>query len=326
MRNIYCDFATILPRLFFVFGTRPAHVTRAADLFDQGKWEKLWERVLKEGAKTRARTANNPRKAVVQPSAQRDRYAQRCARKGNLSKAAKVLYKASIPACNEDTVERLRELHPPGPLDFNKDFFPSIQQSAEFWESADGCNIIEEAFNISNVRTHFRTRPPLDAPDPDGWRGREHISWLFMNDDDEAQQRIINNLMLPYATGDFHPDYLHEHAGGRLSAFLKPYGIRVRPIGCASASAKLILRMPFKCIPISSVLVIVFLARHRVLMIMGQCRWGTICLISRLSSHSLNISAPWVVWPAAIAIRITMVQHIISTALVVEYRGTLWRC
>ena len=45
-----------------------------------------------------------------------------------------------------------------------------------------------------------------------------------MNDDEEAQQRIINNLLLPYATGDFHPDYLHEHAGGRLSAFLKRMG------------------------------------------------------------------------------------------------------
>ena len=233
-RYILRHFAIVLPQLFFAFGTRPAHVSRAADLFDQGKWEKLWERVLKEGAKTRARTANNPRKAVLQPSAQRDRYSQRCARKGNLSKAATVLYKASVPACNEDTVERLRDLHPPGPLDFNKDFYPSTQQSAEFWESEDGRNIIEQAFSISNVRTHFRTRPALGAPDPDGWRGREHISWLFMNDDEDAQQRIITHLMLPYATGDFHPDYLHEHAGGRLSAFLKPDGVRVRPINNAS--------------------------------------------------------------------------------------------
>ena len=32
-------------------------------------------------------------------------------------------------------MERLLELHPAGPLDFNKDFYPSLQQSAEFWES-----------------------------------------------------------------------------------------------------------------------------------------------------------------------------------------------
>ena len=294
---------------------------------------------------------------------------------------------AYVPCCTAAKLPLVRLSCRAANLPSSRWMFPlRLQKTLLFpWESADGRDIIEEAFRVSHVRTHFRTRPALGAPDPDGWRGREHVSWLFMNDDDEAQQRIINNLMLPYATGDFHPDYLHEHAGGRVSAFLKPDGVRVRPIGCASvwrrgtatlickyvrkdasayltgscpnfiqtagsrdgaticaklvslihdlpqdpedpvSSARLILRMPFKCLHVSSVLVTAFLARHHVHTTMVQCRWGMICLILRLSSPFSNISAPWVMWPAAIATRITMALHIILKVLVVEYRGILWR-
>jgi hypothetical protein len=48
-----------------------------------------------------------------------------------------------------------------------------------------------------------------------------------LNDDAEAQQRIITHLLVPYAKGDFHQEYLHEHAGGRLSAFLKKDLIKI---------------------------------------------------------------------------------------------------
>ena len=82
---------------------------------------------------------------------------------------------------------------------------------------------------------YFRKRPPLGAPDPDGWRGRELISPLFLNDDTDAQERIIKHFLLPYAKGDFHPSYLHEHAGGRLSAFLKSDLFKIRPINNSSS-------------------------------------------------------------------------------------------
>jgi hypothetical protein len=59
-----------------------------------------------------------------------------------------------------------------------------------------------------------------------------HIS--FLNDDAEAQQRIIKHLIAPYAKGDFHQEYLHEHAGGRLSAFLKKDLIKIRPTNNSS--------------------------------------------------------------------------------------------
>jgi len=65
------------------------------------------------------------------------------------------------------------------------------------------------------VGSYFRSASPLGAPDPDGWRGREHISPFFLNDDTEAQERIIKHLIVPYAKGEFLQSDLHECAGGR---------------------------------------------------------------------------------------------------------------
>jgi hypothetical protein len=50
-----------------------------------------------------------------------------------------------------------------------------------------------------------------------------------LDDDTDAQERIIKHLLLPYVKGNFHPSYLHEHAGGRLSAFLKSDLLKIRP-------------------------------------------------------------------------------------------------
>ncbi len=63
---------------------------------------------------------------------QKDKYSQKCARAGNLSKAAATLYKSSLPARSVDTVGKLRMLHPEGNLDYPKDARPSLQQEAEF--------------------------------------------------------------------------------------------------------------------------------------------------------------------------------------------------
>jgi len=73
----------------------------------------------------------------------------------------------------------------------------------------------------------------LQSTKTDG--GRELISPLFLNDDTDAQELIIKHLLLPYAKGDFHPSYLHEHAGGRLSAFLKSDLFKIRPINSSSS-------------------------------------------------------------------------------------------
>ena len=94
---------------------------------------------------------------------------QKCARAGNLSKAAATLYKTSPPACNAETVERLRLLHPEGDLDYPKDSRPSAQQEADFWESEVGTKLLTDVFSVRNVGAYFRSASALGAPDPDGW-------------------------------------------------------------------------------------------------------------------------------------------------------------
>ncbi len=128
-------------------------------------------------------------------------------------------------------------LHPEGKLDYPKDSRPSLQQEAEFWQGEDGRNLLCDIFSRDDSQSAriFSQATPPGAPDPYGWRGREHISPLFLNDDTEAQERIIKYLLLPYAKGDFHPSYLHEHAGERLSAFLKSDLFKIRPINNSSS-------------------------------------------------------------------------------------------
>ena len=111
------NFAIILPQLLFVYGTRTEQVCRADDLFNQGKWEDLWKLANKTGERTKARAAKNPRRSKPKSDAQKDAYSQKCARSCNLSKEEKE-YKISPPACNAETVDRLRLLHPEGDLDY----------------------------------------------------------------------------------------------------------------------------------------------------------------------------------------------------------------
>jgi hypothetical protein len=51
-----------------------------------------------------------------------------------------------------------------------------------------------------------------------------------LNDDTDAQERIIKHVIVPYAKGEFLQSDLHEYAGGRLSAFFKKDLIKIRPI------------------------------------------------------------------------------------------------
>jgi hypothetical protein len=146
------NFAIILPQLLFVYGTRTEQVRRADDLFNQGKWEDLWKLANKAGERANARAAKNPRRSKPKSDAQKDAYSQNCARAGNLSKAAATLYKILPPACNSETVDRLRLLHPEG----------------DFWESEIGTNLLSDVFSVRNVGAYFSSASPLGAPDPDG--------------------------------------------------------------------------------------------------------------------------------------------------------------
>ncbi len=110
----------------------------------------LWKLALKAGERAKDCAVKNPRPSKGKSAEQKDKYSQKCARAGNLSKAAATLYKSSLPACSVDTVDKLRMLHPEK-LDYPKDSRPSLQQEAEFWEGEEGRNLLGDTFSIRNV-------------------------------------------------------------------------------------------------------------------------------------------------------------------------------
>jgi hypothetical protein len=115
------------------------------------------------GERAKDRAAKNPRQSKANSEPQKDKYAQKCARAGNLSKAAKKLYQESLPAVTADTVDKLRLLscflHPEGELEYNKEFRPSLQQEDDFWESEEGRNLMLDAFSLRDTRA-----PPWAHP------------------------------------------------------------------------------------------------------------------------------------------------------------------
>ena len=87
--------------------------------------------------------------------------------------------------------------------------------------------------SLTKVRKYFCNCQALGATDIDGWRGCEHILYLFANNDTELHQLIINELIFPYVMGEFLPLFLPELAGGLLFVFLKKDD-GLRPLLCGS--------------------------------------------------------------------------------------------
>ena len=136
------------------------------------------ELALKAGERAKARAAKNPRQCKAKSEQQKDKYDQNVRAQATCQKLRKRCTR-SLPAVTADTVDKLRLLHPEGELEYNKEFMPSLQQEVDFWESEEGRNLLLDAFSLRDTRSYFRKRPALGAPDPDGWRGREHASHFF---------------------------------------------------------------------------------------------------------------------------------------------------
>jgi hypothetical protein len=177
--------------------------------------------------------AKNPTIARSRSSKEKSQYAHRCATAGNLFKVCKIVCTEHIPACNDDTVQKLQDLHPTRSLDLNLDKLPPHASRQQFWDAEEGLIIKRKWFSVSKVRKYFRTRPALGAADIDGWRGRELVRYLFQNNDTELHELIIDELIFPYVLGEFLPQFLPELAGGLLFVFLKKDG-GIRPLLCGS--------------------------------------------------------------------------------------------
>jgi hypothetical protein len=90
---------------------------------------------------------------------------------GNVSKACKIVCQEMIPACSDDTVEKLRDLHPERSLNLNLENLPTLESVNAFWDGEEGTALRNKLFSVTKVRKHFRNCQALGATDIDGWRG-----------------------------------------------------------------------------------------------------------------------------------------------------------
>ena len=92
----------------------------------------------------------------------------------------------------------------------------------------------------------FSNVQALGAADIDGWRGREHVLYLFTNNDTELHQLILDELILPSVMGELLPQFLPELAGGLLFAFLQERW-RSSPSLCGSIWRRCAARLTSDC-------------------------------------------------------------------------------
>ena len=54
----------------------------------------------------------------------------------------------------------------------------------------DWQRVVEARLSVDNIRKYYACSPPLSAQDADGWRPREHVAFLFSEEDEEFHNLI----------------------------------------------------------------------------------------------------------------------------------------
>jgi len=113
---------------------------------------------------------------------------------------------------------KLQEKTPVDCIIFDKQFWPTTDTLDEMHRQDEWLNIQENSFSIQKIGQYFRNCKPLSAQDADGWRGREHVGWLFADGDPTLQKLLCTHLFLHNILGDFLAENLDEIVGGRMFA------------------------------------------------------------------------------------------------------------
>ena len=117
---------------------------------------------------------------------------------------------------------KLQAKNPQVSVDFGKNYWPSAADMDAIRQEDDWLHVAEKHFSVDNIRKYFARSPPLSAQDADGWRPREHVAFLFSEDDEEFHNLIRKHMVIPFITDDFFLGHNDEVAGGEYSASVKP--------------------------------------------------------------------------------------------------------
>jgi len=129
--------------------------------------------------------AANPHTGKARTATQLDALAQKLAWAGNFSKSYQAVCSDSTLSLGPHTLAELQAKNPQGSVDFDKTFWPSAANMDALRQEDDCRRVAEERFSVDNIRKYYACSPPLSAKDADGWCPREHVDFLFSEDDGE---------------------------------------------------------------------------------------------------------------------------------------------
>jgi len=123
--------------------------------------------------------------------------------RGNVSKACKIVCQEMIPACSDDTVHKLRDLHPERSLNLNLENLPTPESLNAFWDGEESTTLRNNFFSVTEVRKYFRTFQALAVADicfAGRWAGIEvykngRASTLAKQHFCATQGRVLYNLI-----------------------------------------------------------------------------------------------------------------------------------
>ena len=183
--------AHLLPHFLYAPGPRTSDIVECVKHFRAGRWQRLWNEGLKNAGKLRDKRARLTSRPQKRSDRAKDTYAQKCANKGNLRKAKNILTDDMTLAHGDETVAALRDLHHPGPPDFNRQHWLSFEETKARWDTPEGQEIIEQHFSLKALRAYFQGRPAMGAPDIDGC-----VDQLVLMNDYELIKNVWSDCLL----------------------------------------------------------------------------------------------------------------------------------
>jgi hypothetical protein len=202
-------------------------------LLMQGEWAKLYAKALKDAQKIEARAvrqrAQNFSAITSQTNVQR---AEKCIRRGNLSKGARILTGEGISK-DPNAYNELLAKHPQDvpaasfPLDY---VLPPIPELSE----AD----LNKYLSLPNLARVAGAFPAESHPDQWGWRPREYIAHMLH--DPGTSGLVYEVLIRPRYEGKLPGLYGECYRGGKLIALSKAPKPGNRPIAIGDVFRRLL--------------------------------------------------------------------------------------
>jgi hypothetical protein len=112
---------------------------------------------LARAANLQANREKNPSTARQCSATEKAKYAHKRATASNVSKACRIVCQEMIPAYSDDTVQKLRDLHPQRSLNPNLQNLPTPESLNAFWDGEEGTALRNKIFSVTKVRKYFRT-------------------------------------------------------------------------------------------------------------------------------------------------------------------------